>query len=118
MVRCVRYLTSRLERDLREKMVLLAGPRQCGKTTLAKSLLDDRGEYLNWDITKDRKVIRELASRDGSKLVEHLNADIAGVLQQRFYAVRLPVILRQEVEQDAGVEEDASAAHSPLDDRI
>jgi len=40
-------------------MVLLAGPRQCGKTTLAKSLLDDRGQYLNWDIVKDRRIIRE-----------------------------------------------------------
>ncbi|TLY67090.1 MAG: hypothetical protein E6K46_11445, partial [Gammaproteobacteria bacterium] len=57
----MRYLASRLQRDLRKKMVLLAGPRQCGKTTLAKSFLDDRGEYLNWDITRDRKIIRELA---------------------------------------------------------
>src|SRR2546423_7170243 len=69
MVRCVRYLTSRLERDLREKMILLAGPRQCGKTTLAKSLLDRRGKYLNWDITKDRKVIRELAWPKDASLV-------------------------------------------------
>lgn len=28
----------------------LVGPRQSGKTTLARSLLDERGEYLNWDI--------------------------------------------------------------------
>jgi uncharacterized protein (DUF433 family) len=33
-------------------MVLLAGPRQCGETTLAKSLLDRTGEYLNWDIRR------------------------------------------------------------------
>jgi predicted AAA+ superfamily ATPase len=38
----MRYLTPRLSQDLRRKMVLLAGPRQCGKTTLAKALLDDR----------------------------------------------------------------------------
>ena len=51
-------------------MVLLAGPRQCGKTTLAKSLLDDRGQYLNWDIAKDRKVIREVAwPKDASLIV-------------------------------------------------
>ncbi len=50
----MRYLTSRLREDLNKKMVLLAGPRQCGKTTLAKSLLDSRGQYLNWDVTKDR----------------------------------------------------------------
>ncbi len=51
-------------------MVLLAGPRQCGKTTLAKSLLDDRGQYLNWDITKDHKTIREIAwPKDASLIV-------------------------------------------------
>ena len=66
----MRYLASRLQRDLRKKMVLLAGPRQCGKTTLAKSFLDDRGEHLDWDITRDRKIIRELAwPKDASLLV-------------------------------------------------
>lgn len=66
----MRYITPRLRGDLQKKMVLLAGPRQCGKTTLAKSLLDDRGEYLNWDITKDRKIIRELAwPKDASIVV-------------------------------------------------
>jgi len=66
----MRYLTPRLKQDLRKKMVLLAGPRQCGKTTLAKSLLDERGEYLNWDIAKDRKLIRELAwPKDASLIV-------------------------------------------------
>jgi predicted AAA+ superfamily ATPase len=65
----MRYLVPRLREDLLKKMVLLAGPRQCGKTTLAKSLLDDRGEYLNWDITKDRKLIRELAWPKDASLV-------------------------------------------------
>ena len=66
----MRYLSAPLQRDLRRKMVLLAGPRQCGKTTLARSLLDDRGVYLNWDIAKDRKVIRDLAwPKDASLLV-------------------------------------------------
>lgn len=50
-------------------MVLLAGPRQCGKTTLAKSLLDERGQYLNWDIVKDRKIIREIAWPKDASLV-------------------------------------------------
>ncbi|MGH8137365.1 MAG: ATP-binding protein [Steroidobacteraceae bacterium] len=65
----MRYLTSRLKHDLRRKMVLLAGPRQCGKTTLAKSLLDDRGQYLNWDIVRDRKIIREIAWPKDASLV-------------------------------------------------
>ena len=66
----MRYLAARLAHDLRRKTVLLAGPRQSGKTTLAKSLLDDRGQYLNWDIIKDRKIIRELAwPKDASLIV-------------------------------------------------
>jgi predicted AAA+ superfamily ATPase len=65
----MRYLAARLREDLGKKMVLLAGPRQCGKTTLAKSLLDSHGQYLNWDITKDRRVIRELAWPKDASLV-------------------------------------------------
>ncbi len=66
----MRYLTASLRRDLEKKMVLLAGPRQCGKTTLAKSLLDGHGQYLNWDIARDRKVIREIAwLKDASLIV-------------------------------------------------
>jgi predicted AAA+ superfamily ATPase len=57
----MRYLTPFLKRDLARKMVLLAGARQCGKTTLAKALLGRAGVYLNWDITADRKIIREVA---------------------------------------------------------
>jgi predicted AAA+ superfamily ATPase len=65
----MRYLTKPLLRDLKRKMVLLAGPRQCGKTTLARSLLDDRGEYLNWDITRDRRIIRDAAWPKDASLV-------------------------------------------------
>lgn len=65
----MRYLASLLQRDLGRKMVLLAGPRQCGKTTLAKSLLDERGQYFNWDIVRDRKIIRELAWPKDASLV-------------------------------------------------
>jgi len=65
----VRYLTEQVRKDLGRKMVLLAGARQCGKTTLAKSLLDERGQYLNWDIAGDRKIIRELAWPKDASLV-------------------------------------------------
>ncbi|HEY3235651.1 MAG TPA: AAA family ATPase [Polyangiaceae bacterium] len=42
----------------REKFVLVSGPRQVGKTTLAQSWLSDRnGEYMNWDAPLDRKRI-------------------------------------------------------------
>lgn len=52
-----RYLQGQLEADLREKMVLLGGPRQVGKTTLAKALLRGSGGYLNWDIPAHRERI-------------------------------------------------------------
>ncbi len=55
----MRYLLDGLLKDLEKHMVLLSGPRQCGKTTLAKELLASRfqGDYLNWDQPKDRKRI-------------------------------------------------------------
>lgn len=48
-----RFLKKQILTDLDDKMVLLAGPRQVGKTTLAKSLYKST-DYLNWDIDEDR----------------------------------------------------------------
>ncbi|MEX1013074.1 MAG: AAA family ATPase [Waddliaceae bacterium] len=47
--------------DLQKKMVLLARPRQAGKTTLAKEIGNefDSTIYLNCDSTGDRKIIDE-----------------------------------------------------------
>ncbi len=36
-------------------MVLLAGPRQVGKTTLAREFLGENGKYFNWDNRNDRR---------------------------------------------------------------
>jgi len=57
-----RYLQSQIERDLTRKMVFLAGPRQVGKTTLARSLPGGEVGYLGWDDPGDRARIlaREL----------------------------------------------------------
>ena len=49
-----RYLAAQVERDLARKMVFVAGPRQVGKTTLARSLPGARRGYLNWDVAEDR----------------------------------------------------------------
>ncbi|MBC7421802.1 MAG: ATP-binding protein [Bdellovibrio sp.] len=40
-------------------MVFVSGPRQCGKTTLAENILNTKknGIYLNWDSSKDKKII-------------------------------------------------------------
>lgn len=52
-----RYLTDQIKRDLREKMVFLGGPRQVGKTTLAKKIITNPSSYLNWDIAEHRESI-------------------------------------------------------------
>lgn len=57
-----RYLASQIEHDLTHKMVFVGGPRQVGKTTLAKGFLYDEQGYLNWDVPEHRERIlkREL----------------------------------------------------------
>ena len=62
MKELIRYVEPVIISDLAGKMVFLAGPRQSGKTTLAKKLLrdfdqDSRTRYLNWDSAEDREKI-------------------------------------------------------------
>jgi predicted AAA+ superfamily ATPase len=68
-----RYLSEVIQSDLKEKMVFLGGPRQVGKTTFSLSLLAQLMQreienvdvlrtdpsYLNWDVLKSRKKIRD-----------------------------------------------------------
>jgi uncharacterized protein len=56
----MRYLTPYITEDLASKMVFLSGPRQVGKTTLAKGILADHfpsGRYFNWDLGENRRDI-------------------------------------------------------------
>ena len=57
-----RYLQEQIIKDLQKKMVFISGPRQVGKTTLARTLINEDASYLNWDIPKHRESIlkREL----------------------------------------------------------
>ena len=57
-----RYLESQVKRDILKKMVFVGGPRQVGKTTLARGLPGGDKGYLNWDVPADRERIlrREL----------------------------------------------------------
>ncbi len=57
-----RYLVPQVKEDLLRKMVFIGGPRQVGKTTLAKTLLKEKRGYLNWDVADQREHIlkREL----------------------------------------------------------
>lgn len=49
-------LESLIQHDLSHKMVFVGGPRQVGKTTLAKRVLAQAGagRYFNWDYDEDR----------------------------------------------------------------
>lgn len=55
-----RYLDQLVLKDLAAKMVVLTGPRQVGKTTLARQLMQEFGnaQYLNWDVLPDRELLQ------------------------------------------------------------
>ncbi|MBI4422986.1 MAG: ATP-binding protein [Elusimicrobia bacterium] len=58
----MRYLAGEIERLFREekRMAFIAGPRQVGKTTLARRLLtgtDSTGNYFNWDNDAQKKAV-------------------------------------------------------------
>lgn len=61
-----RYLRAQVEEDLARKMVFIGGPRQVGKTSLARSLLPSRDCELNYDIPAHRQAIlrQELPAAD------------------------------------------------------
>lgn len=53
-----RYLTPALSEELGRKILLLTGPRQCGKTTLSRMLRPDY-QYINYDLAEHRLLLRE-----------------------------------------------------------
>jgi predicted AAA+ superfamily ATPase len=57
-----RYLREQVIKDLSERMVFIGGPRQVGKTTLARMLIAksfDQTGYYNWDNRNDRRQITQ-----------------------------------------------------------
>ncbi|MBT3388623.1 MAG: ATP-binding protein [Desulfobacula sp.] len=66
-----RYLTENIVEDLSEKMVFLGGPRQVGKTTIAKKLVSAgiKSTYYNWDRIKDRSLALKGEWAPGTRLI-------------------------------------------------
>lgn len=66
-----RYQKKFILRDLYKKMVFLAGPRQAGKTTLAKEIAREfeSSLYLNYDHAEDRQMILKEAWLPKTELI-------------------------------------------------
>lgn len=68
-----RYLEKYILESIKDKMVFISGPRQVGKTTLAKQIGDnffsDKYEYLNWDNRQDRRAILDGTFQADKKLL-------------------------------------------------
>ncbi len=65
----MRYLEPFVQRDLQKKMVLLGGPRQSGKTTLAQSLLKTSAGGLYFNFDRDRKSLLAEQWSDNNRLL-------------------------------------------------
>ena len=69
----MRYLHNYLISDLKNKMVFVGGPRQVGKTTMAKEILAQvpvKGRYFNWDYDEDRQdILKKYWSKEDKLLI-------------------------------------------------
>src|SRR5205085_9672641 len=63
-----RYLQSYIEQDLPAKIVLLTGPRQCGKTTIAKQLYSSFDNF-NYDSAENRLALKKQSWDRQKKLI-------------------------------------------------
>ncbi|MDD5672681.1 MAG: ATP-binding protein [Chitinivibrionales bacterium] len=75
-----RFIEPAVRADLARKMVFIGGPRQCGKTTLARHCAAQASQnlppwYLNWDIAADRSAIirDEFPSGKGNLILDEIH---------------------------------------------
>jgi uncharacterized protein len=66
-----RYLYTQILEDLRKKMVFITGPRQIGKTYLAKQIMEEfkKPQYLNYDNINDFRIIQNMSWAQNSDLI-------------------------------------------------
>ncbi|MBV9221683.1 MAG: ATP-binding protein [Methylobacteriaceae bacterium] len=89
-----RFAQARLEQALADtRVVLLAGPRQAGKTTLARSLADERRAFYNLD----NATTLDAASRDPAGFVRNLDHAIIDEVQR---APGLLLAIKESVDAD------------------
>jgi predicted AAA+ superfamily ATPase len=69
-----RYLADQVKKDLAQKMVFIAGPRQVGKTTLARRIIPATKDYLNWDVPEHReRILRQELPPGGSVIFDEIH---------------------------------------------
>ncbi|MGQ0711316.1 MAG: ATP-binding protein [Rhodoferax sp.] len=89
-----RFITPRIEEALSDtRVVLLAGPRQSGKTTLAKQFEGERRRYFSLDTP----AVLDMARRDPVGFVRGLDQVILDEVQR---APDLLLAIKQSVDQD------------------
>lgn len=66
-----RWQKDQIKKDLEKKMVFLVGPRQSGKTWLAKEIASEYKQslYLNYDSLDDKKIIDDRNWQEGLDLI-------------------------------------------------
>lgn len=71
MTKITRYIKEPVAIDLEKKIVLISGPRQCGKTTFARTLAKSYKSslYVNYDSEHGRKVFIEESWDRGNDLI-------------------------------------------------
>ena len=76
------------------RVALLSGPRQCGKTTLAKQLVSPDVQYL----TLDDLTLREAATRDPQGFIQHKHATL--IIDEIQRVPSLLIAIKKNVDED------------------